>query len=348
MIATPLKRLAKLALMGALIFPGSIELRASEPSAAPDSRGDVIVVVGSPGTDEYAGEFSTWATRWRHAALQGQWTFHLLESDSDVEPTLEALEGKFAELEQASDRPLWLVFIGHGTFDGRSAKFALPGPDLEPEPLRVWLDSLVRPTAVMLCFSASAPFLPALSDPRRILISATNSGNEVNYSRFGGHLAEAIGSSQADLDKDEQTSLLEAFLYASRKTQEFYETEGRLLTEHAVLDDNGDGRPVPPEGFSGVRPVNRDDPRGRLPDGLLAHQWHLIAGEADAALPIETLARRNALELEIARHRERKGSLPESEYVAILKSLLLELADLLLDQDREEHRPPAPPLPEKA
>jgi len=33
---------------------------------------------------------------------------------------------------------------------------------------------------------------------------------EQNYSRFGGFLAEAIGGSEADLDKDGQTSLLEA------------------------------------------------------------------------------------------------------------------------------------------
>ncbi len=56
-----------------------------------------------------------------------------------------------------------------------------------------------------------------------------------------GKSREQTGAIVADLDKDGQVSLLEAFLIASRRTLEFYKVEGRIATEHALIDDNGDG-----------------------------------------------------------------------------------------------------------
>jgi len=327
----------------------AVDLPASERDALDAGvRGDVVIIVGSPGTDEYAEAFSRWAGQWQHAAERGDWKIAVLGLSPDRESSLTAIQSLISSLEGPPESPLWIVLIGHGTFDGRTAKFALPGPDLEPEHLQHILKAVPRPTALLLCFSASAPFVPALASPGRIVVSATNSGNEVNYSRFGEFLSQAIGSDEADLDKDEQTSLLEAFLFASRRTEGFYKSAGRLVTEHAVLDDNGDGRPVPLEGFSGLRPVNRDDPRGLLPDGLTAHQWHLVPSEADAALPADVLVRRNAIELEIARLRERRSTLSDADYLRLLKGLLLEMADLLVEEESvETGRPPIPPLPER-
>ena len=45
--------------------------------------------------------------------------------------------------------PLWLVLIGHGTFDGRSAKFNLQGSDLIATDLAEWLKPFRRPLAVV-------------------------------------------------------------------------------------------------------------------------------------------------------------------------------------------------------
>src|SRR5258708_34249236 len=104
-----------------------------------------------------------------------------------------------------------------------------------------------RPLAVLQCASASGPFLNALSAPGRVIITATRSGYEVNATRFGGYLARAIADPAADLDKDGQTSLLEAYLAASRQAEQFYKEQGRLMTEHALLDDTGEGLGTPPE-----------------------------------------------------------------------------------------------------
>src|SRR5205085_8538772 len=59
---------------------------------------------------------------------------------------------------------------------------------------------------------------------------------------FGGYFVQAFASEGADTDKDSKVSLLEAFEFARREVARFYETEHRLQTEHALIDDNGDGQ----------------------------------------------------------------------------------------------------------
>ena len=107
------------------------------------------------------------------------------------------------------------------------------------------------------CASSSAPFINRLSAPDRVVVTATKSGYELNYARFGDYLSAPSPTPAADLDKDEQTSLLEAFLLASGRVAEFYEQEARLATETALIDDNGDGQGTPAAWFRGVRAVRR-------------------------------------------------------------------------------------------
>src|SRR5213076_1421481 len=131
--------------------------------------------------------------------------------------------------------------LGHGTFDRRSAKFNLRGADLSADELAKWLAPVHRPLVVIDAASASGPFIKALSGPDRVIVTATRSGDEQNATRFGGFLADAVSDPLADLDKDGQTSLLEAFLVAAKRVDASYTEAGLLATEHALLDDNGDG-----------------------------------------------------------------------------------------------------------
>ena len=96
------------------------------------------------------------------------------------------------------------------------------GPDIAPADLREWLADSTCPVAIINGTSSSGPFLAELSGPRRVVITATKSGHEYNFAHFGDYLSAAIGDSAADLDKDEQTSLLEAYLLAGAKVREFY------------------------------------------------------------------------------------------------------------------------------
>jgi hypothetical protein len=54
----------------------------------------------------------------------------------------------------------------------------------------------------------------------------------------------------------------------------------------------------------------------------------LLPTPAEQALPPQVRAQRDALELAVARLRESKSRLPETDYYQKLEALLLQLADL--------------------
>lgn len=307
-----------------ITFPFDVD--AAEKMAAP--RGDLLLIVGSPGTAEFGAEFRRWGKQWIKAAEAGQIRVTSLGMQAD-DATLVKLREVVAGFTNESSRPLWIVLLGHGTYDGRVAKFNLPETDLEPAELQSLLKPLQRPIALINCASASAPFLEELASPGRVVITSTSSGNEVNFAHFGQYLAESIQHLDADLDKDLQVSLLEAFLRASRLTEEFYSGDGRLATEHANLDDNGDARAVPGSGFAGIRPTPRKDTGGLLPDGLVAQQWVLVPNADDARLSVDEIIRRNELEYEISVLRDQKEEMPADDYYSALEPLFIELAKLL-------------------
>ena len=117
------------------------------------------------------------------------------------------------------------------------------------------------------------------------------------------------------------------FLMASRHVKEFYDVEGRLATEHALLDDTGDGMGTPPDWFRGVR-ASKSAKDGASLDGFRAHQFHLVRSEAEQKLSPAVRTQRNDLERAIATLREAKAKQPEDEYYRKLESLLLELSRL--------------------
>ena len=291
-------------------------------------RATLIVVAGAAGEDEYAKEFAQQVEAWKKVCAQaGAKSVIIGEGSSDSEADRDRLKQVLdAETKNGADE-LWLVLVGHGTFDGKDAKFNLRGPDLSSLDLAEWLKPFQRPLAIIATASASAPFLSKLAGKGRVVVSSTRSGNEQNYARFGKFFAEAIGDPKSDLDKDGQISLLEAFLSGSQRTAEFYKTEGRLATEHALIEDNGDGLGTPAEWFRGVR-ATKQAKDGATLDGTRAHQFHLVRSFAEKQLAPETRARRDALELKIAKLREGKTKMAEAKYFAELEKLLLELAAL--------------------
>jgi hypothetical protein len=293
----------------------------------------VIVVVGAEGEPAYGEQFRTWAGRWEAAAkIAGAELTTIGLSKESGRSDRELLVERLGELAQIKTQPpsseaVWLVLIGHGTFDGKTARFNLRGDDFAPADLAGWLQPLDRPLAVLNCASGSGAFLPELSGQNRVVISATRSGHEYNFARFGDYLSAAIGDLKADLDKDDQTSLLEAFLMAAGGVNEFYKTEARLATEHALLDDNGDKLGTPADFFQGVRAV-KSARSGAAPDGLLAAQFILVRSASEELLPAETRVRRDELERDLAALRLEKSKLSESEYFTRLEPLLIELSKL--------------------
>lgn len=306
----------------------------------------MVIVVGAPGEPEFATQFQEWAGKWRTAAesagLQVQ-SVGLADANEQpaIEPGTEPVEATEAPaardqleslLKSVSNQPtteFWLVLIGHGSYDGKQSKFNLVGPDVSAEEITQWLEPLKpeRATILVNCTSSSGGFIPALSGDRRVVLTATRTGSERNFARFGQYLAAAIDDPAGDLDKDGQTSLLESFLVASQRTAEFYRDNARLATEHALLDDNGDRRGTTFDWFSGIRVVRKPQ-SGELPDGRLAHALHLQVAPQENDWSPEKLARRDELEKQIEQLVADKEQFQVDDYYRQLEALLIPLARL--------------------
>ncbi|MBN1974993.1 MAG: hypothetical protein JW787_15235 [Sedimentisphaerales bacterium] len=291
----------------------------------------VIVVVGAGGTPEYQGQFAQWASLWEKACSNGNAKYipigTITLNDSNDVNDLKILQETINKQPKEGDNPLWLVFIGHGTFDGRTAKFNLQGPDVSSDDLAKWLEPIQRPVAIINAFSSSAPFMNKLSGKNRVIITATKSGFELSYARFGQFFSNAISDSASDLDKDGQTSLLEAFLAASRQVQEFYSAAGRLATEHALLDDNADALGTSADWYQGIKPAKQAAGKN-APDGYRAHQFCLIPSEIERKIPAELRAKRDNIEMEIIKLRDSKEQYSDDEYFSRLEMLSCEIAKI--------------------
>ena len=217
---------------------------------------------------------------------------------------------------RAGDR-VFVVLVGHGSHQGDVSRFNVPGPDLTARELAAALDALDgRTLAVVVATSASGEFVKELSAQGRAIVTATKSGFEGNESVFARHFARAWGGEGADADKDGRVSLLEAFDYAKREVAREYERDGRLLTEHAVLDDDGDG-------------VGTAAPDGRRGDGGLARALFLSSERAVAAgdtAAVRLHAERRDLEARLAALRGRKDAMEGAAYERELEALLLAIA----------------------
>lgn len=295
-------------------------------ASAADSSGSLLLVVGAPGEERFATHFQAQVEAWKTAASSVALATTVVGTDpAEGESDLDRLQKRLAAEDPEVPAPLWLVLIGHGTFDGTEARFNLRGPDLTATALGQWLKHFRRPLVVVNTAAASAPFLPRLAATNRVVVSATRSGHEQNFTRFGLYFARAISSLEADLDKDQQVSVFEAFLVAARQAAEFYKAESRLATEHALLDDNGDGLGTPADWFRGLRAVKKP-PNDTPIDGLLARQLCVVPSAAEAALPADLRQRRDALERAVLLLRDRKEHLSEEDYFRQLDALALQLA----------------------
>ena len=303
-------------------------------------KAKMIVVVGAAGEEKYAEQFAKWAESWRRVADSSGIDVELILAGDEADGTqkqrlrqqLELVVQGVQPADEASEsdsgppevQRLWLVFIGHGTYLDQVARFNLQGPDITAQELAQWLEEFANPLVFINCASCSAPFINALSGPQRIIITSTQSGDQYNYSRFGEFIADSISADAIDLDKDEQISLLEAFLSAARQTARFYESESRLATENALLDDNADQLGTSSQFFRGIRVAGKASGNG-IPDGLRANQVFLGQQAKDQLTPA-LRSRRDEIELRIEALRQRKQEFALNDYLQQLERLMLEMA----------------------
>ncbi len=279
-----------------------------------------LTVAGLGGEAEYEQRFAGWAQEMDRTlrASAGVARMETLHGPSATRARLASALEELARQCTSSDA-LAVTLIGHGTFDGVDYKFNLHGPDVTAAELARWLDRV--PAARQLVVnttSASGGSLQVLSRENRIVVTATKSGTEKNATIFARYWAEALRDPSADTDKNEAISALEAFRYAQQKTAQFYKSQKRLATEHALLEDT--------DGGAGSQTPSPEDGRGRLAAAFTLVRFG--AAQAAAADPAKQklFMKKEDLEQQIDRLKYQKAALPEAEYRKQLTALLLELA----------------------
>jgi hypothetical protein len=294
----------------------------SETAAARERY--AVIVTGASGGAEYVQRYTRWSQALSrtlverlkfepaHVAVLSETAGAAnAATAANLRRTIGALRQKLV-----ADDLLFIVLIGHGTFDGVEAKFNLVGPDLESAEWAVLLRDLPGRLVIVNSAAASFPFIERLSGPRRIVISATDSVAQKFDTIFPEHFVASFADEAADIDKNGRVSIWEAFAAAAGGVRRSYQQRGQLSTERALLDDNGDGmgREAATQGA----------------DGSVASRTYLDAPDARAPptdeILVELLQRRASLTAEIEELQLKKAFMPAEEHSREFERVMVALA----------------------
>lgn len=302
-----------MALVTTLLLGGAASAAAQETH--------LLVITGISGDEEHATLFHQLATRFIDAAKKkdgvpdGNVIYLAEKTEADPariagRSTKEGIEKAFADL-AAKAHPndeIYVLLIGHGGFDGKTATFNMPGPDFSAADFARLIGKLQVESVVFVdTTSSSGGFLPTVAGPGRTIVTATKTGGEKLDARFAQFFVEAYDGDGADRDRNGRISVAEAFEYAKAQVASAYQKAGTLQTEHAALDDGSEGK-------------------------LAAATFLSTGGRVSANLDMndpqvrELVKERDELERQVAALKLRKGSMDAGEYEAQLEKLLLALA----------------------
>jgi len=320
--------LTKRRVLSSLVF--SFFLALAAPAAAQTVH--LAVIVGLAGDPEHAELFQRWASTLVDGATDrlGVPRDHIIYLADQPEKDAKRATGKSTqqEVEKAlgtiakaakEDDVVFIVLIGHGTFDGKVAKFNLPGPDMTPASFEPLLKSIPSKHIVLVnTASSSGPFLEELSGSGRTIVTATRTGAERFATLFGGYFVDALMSDAADADKNKRISVLEAFDAAKIGVARAYEQEGIMLTEHPLLDDSGDKK-------------GTTDPKVDGKNGRIASILALGTVQGADTMPADPKMRalyeeRRDLERRVEGLKLMKNGMEPARYASELEKLLTELA----------------------
>jgi hypothetical protein len=305
-----------------------------QPITFAQSSNYALIVSSASGNSEFKEKFWNWSSQMTQLLKDEmrvpRENIVLLTEDPSMNATLVNGKATKAELIKAfdglvgkvpADGRLLVLLIGHGSFDGVDYKFNLVGPDATGAELKSWLDRFEKRQVVVVSSTpCSGVLTKTLSRQGRIVITATKSEFENNDTIFGQFFVDAFKNKAADTDKNSEVSMLEAYLYAAQRVESWYKEQGRLATEHPLLEDSGDAT-----GVARPSPANGE--------GLMAAKVSLHATTAAMASTSSTSpefkaldAERQRLEGAIQDLKYRKATIPEADYGKQMETLLIQLA----------------------
>lgn len=293
--------------MKRLILAGALMLLAATAQA---QQVHMLIVTGLSGDKEHRARFDAVAAMLADSA-RAKWGVsdsNLVMLGEDVTPRYRARSTR-EEVQQAILRlskrmqpgDIFFVFLnGHGAGEGAMSRVNLPGPDPTAADFAAWLSPLTRQRIVFVnAASGSGDFGPVLAGANRVVVTATKTAIERNETIFAPLFVRGLTTGEADADKDGRISVFEAFDYARKEVARQYETQTKLLTEHAMVSDTTLARTIAFGGASASK-----DPR-------------IIA----------LVAERQQLESQVAALRARKATTDSTTYERDLERLLLQLAE---------------------
>lgn len=282
-----------------------------------------VVVAGIGGTPEFDDAFSDTAQSFG-VGLRS------LESDASLiivlegkaatrDAILQSIESQATRMqEEINDQqaasvadPLFVLMLtGHGNADNDGWRFNVAGPDINSGDLIAALNTI--PTArqlLVLAASASGAALDSLSQLGRVLVTATKSGGEINAVRFHEYLADAIEGDVADYDRNEILTIAEAYRFADARTQEYYEQQKLLASEHSRM-------------------------RGEQADNMAIALLGSLQDARDDPVVADLLEQRLGMEQQFKSLRLRKPDMSAEVYYQELETLLISIARLQQSIDK--------------
>ena len=265
-----------------------------------------LIVSGLGGEPRYAEAFAQQAESAAERARASGAEVTLLTGSAATGRAVRVALERLASVSDPADAAV-LILLGHGSYDGETYRFNVPGADPTAADLADWLDPLEADRQlVVVATSASGAATEALRREGRTVVTATKSGTEQVATVFGEYWVEALGATSADTDKDGRIGAAEAFRFAVAAVERHFESRGLMATEHARLEG-------PESGFV----LSRLAPE-RLPD----------AGSR------RLVERRTEIEAAVAQLRLDRESMDMETYFGRLQELMLELA--VIERDLED------------
>jgi hypothetical protein len=265
-MATPSLRLMLSLLALCWARPPARLASAQEPQRRTAGNRYAVIVVGLAGDAEHRTHFlnierawTTWLREDLHVVAENITVLSGRENDGS---SLDRREGSFQPRSGAAtsesirthisaindrlheDDSLWVFFLGHANYDDEHAFFHLPGRDINEDDLaELFTKTKCHEQVFWLTHACSGWFLKSLSQKGRIVITATAADREYNETEFPAALATVfdMGMDKLDRNLDDQVSIAELFVMTTAAVEARFAADQRAPTEHAQLDDNGDG-----------------------------------------------------------------------------------------------------------